>query len=211
MVLGLCEHMAIPRSERNAMLLAAGFAPTYIRRDWSDPELAPVKQMMMQLMRAHEPAPALLVDRHWVLVDANRPAMTLAGALGLQIGDSLIDALCEKDLMVQIATNPAEVAAHFMARLRGESQHAGGDAVLDRAANRLAEQWPEALEILSRPLAPFIPVRLASPLGQLSFISLIAELGSAEDLFLADLKVELLFPADDETRMRLQELAATTE
>ena len=35
------------------------------------PEMAPVRDALRRLLTGHEPYPALVVDRHWTLVDAN--------------------------------------------------------------------------------------------------------------------------------------------
>src|SRR6476469_4199750 len=80
MVLRLAERLQVPLRERNAMLVAAGYAPMYRERPLDDPELAPARQAVDLILQAHEPYPALAVDRHWNLVAANRMlAPLLAG------------------------------------------------------------------------------------------------------------------------------------
>src|SRR5919109_2439825 len=73
MVLHLAEELDVPLRERNALLLAGGFAPTYRERDLDAPEMEPVREALDRLLSGHEPYPALVVDRHWNLVAANRP------------------------------------------------------------------------------------------------------------------------------------------
>ena len=58
-------------SQRNALLFAAGFAPIYHERTYDDPDLAAARHAIDRVLKAHEPNPALLVDRHWNLVAAN--------------------------------------------------------------------------------------------------------------------------------------------
>src|SRR6201995_4995552 len=72
MVLHLAEHLEVPLRERNVMLLAAGFSPIYGGRSFEDPTLTHAKAALDLLLRAHEPYPALAVDRHWNIVGANR-------------------------------------------------------------------------------------------------------------------------------------------
>jgi transcriptional regulator with XRE-family HTH domain len=79
MVLRLAERLDVPLRERNALLLAAGFAPLYRERPLADPELDDARRAIERLLAAHEPYPALAVDRHCNLVTANRlvaPLMT---------------------------------------------------------------------------------------------------------------------------------------
>src|ERR1700758_1212507 len=71
MVLRLAEHLEIPLRERNRLLLAAGYAPLYAERSLSEPEMAPIHQALDRFLRAHEPYPAIVIDRHHNLVSAN--------------------------------------------------------------------------------------------------------------------------------------------
>src|SRR3954463_491518 len=60
MVLHLPEQLQVPLRERNRMPLAAGYAPVYSQRPLE--ELGPVRGALDQLLRSHEPFPALVVD-----------------------------------------------------------------------------------------------------------------------------------------------------
>src|SRR6476659_5571043 len=77
MVLHLADRLDVPLRERNALLLAGGFAPTFQATDYSAPEMAPVRYAVYRILAAHEPFPAILVDRQWNLVAANRAAAVL--------------------------------------------------------------------------------------------------------------------------------------
>src|SRR3954470_17825408 len=68
MVLQLAAQLEVPQRERNHLLLAAGYAPVYGRRGLDEPELAPVMDALDRLLHAHEPFPALVVDRQWELI-----------------------------------------------------------------------------------------------------------------------------------------------
>jgi transcriptional regulator with XRE-family HTH domain len=72
MVLQLAEHLEVPLRDRNRLLLAAGYAPAFAQHDLDAPELGPVRDAIHQLLRAHEPYPALVIDAHWGLVAANQ-------------------------------------------------------------------------------------------------------------------------------------------
>src|ERR1700761_4792950 len=71
MVLHLAEHLEVPLRDRNGLLLAAGYAPVYAERELQTPEMQPVRQALERFLRAHEPFPAVVVDRHYNLVSAN--------------------------------------------------------------------------------------------------------------------------------------------
>src|SRR6188508_1388434 len=77
MVLHLADHLDVPLRARNALLIAAGYAPTYHATDLDAPELQTVRTAIERVLVGHEPYPAILVDRRWELVAANRAAAVL--------------------------------------------------------------------------------------------------------------------------------------
>src|SRR5689334_2515372 len=74
LVLHLAEHLDVPLRERNALLLAAGYAPIYGETPLDSAEMTPVRDAVNKILAGHEPFPAVVVDRRWNLVSANRPA-----------------------------------------------------------------------------------------------------------------------------------------
>ena len=74
MVLTLCEALGVPLRERNALLLAAGYAPVYGETTLDAPELGPVRSALDAILRQQEPYPALVLDRHWEILRTNEAA-----------------------------------------------------------------------------------------------------------------------------------------
>src|SRR5580700_4301888 len=77
MVLHLAERMSVPLRERNAMLHAAGFDPTYQERSLDDPTFRVTRHSIDQMLRMHEPNPAVAIDRHWTMAASNRAVASL--------------------------------------------------------------------------------------------------------------------------------------
>ena len=77
LVLALAEHLDVPLRERNTMLLAAGYAPRYQQTPLDDEAMASVRKALSELIRAHDPYPAVVVDRRWDVVMANTGAQAL--------------------------------------------------------------------------------------------------------------------------------------
>jgi len=71
MVLHLAERLDVPLRERNVLLVAAGFAPSFRDHGFKEPGADPLRQAVDLILKGHEPYPALAVDRHWTLVAAN--------------------------------------------------------------------------------------------------------------------------------------------
>jgi transcriptional regulator with XRE-family HTH domain len=224
MLLHLAERLDIPLRERNRMLLAAGFAPSYAQRPLEDPALKAARTAVEMVLAGHEPYPALAVDRHWTLVAANTAVSRLiAGAAPFLLQppvNVLRLALHPQGLAPRIA-NLAQWRAHLLGRLRRQIEmHA--DPVLatlfaelacypaprssPRSPPRTSEGGARALEIEDAGVV--VPLQLASAHGPLSLVATTTVFGTPLDITLAELALESLFPADAETGERLRRLAA---
>ena len=163
---------------------------------------------MAWMLERHDPFPAIALDRHWRIIRGNACATALLEPLGITVGDSLLEAFTAGGPFAAALTNRDEIVHHMVARLRTESAHLGGDPVLDAAVNRLAESLPEGEAAPQTPLPAIVPARFRFGDLELSLFSTIAQFGSTEDIVLAETKIELMFPADDQTRATLMARAA---
>ena len=71
MILRLTEQLDVPLRERNALLLAGGYAPAYPHHGLEEPELDSVRAALRQVLTGHNPYPAVVVNRWWELLDSN--------------------------------------------------------------------------------------------------------------------------------------------
>jgi transcriptional regulator with XRE-family HTH domain len=203
MVLRLAEVLEVPRAERNGLLNAAGFAPHYPDLGLDADEMTRVRAAMDWTIRRHAPYPAVVMDRLWRLVALNAPARRLFGGFGLTEGASLLDTMASP-LAAQAIENWGEVGHHTLRRLRAESARAGGIAEIDAAAAAMAQDPAIAAFVPpERPVAVVPTIYRAGDL-RLSLFSTYAQFGAAEDAGLADLKIELMFPADAESEAVLR-------
>lgn len=203
MVVRLGEALRLPLDARNQMLTHAGFAVRYKGRDWHDVEMAPVRQAIHWQLQRHAPYPGLALDRLWTIREANSAAQALFGALGMTIGDSMLDLMMTPGLP-DIVENWPEVAHHAVLRLRTENAAMGGVPEFDKAISYLSQvSQPD------RPsTGPVMPTVLRQGDQRLSMFATISQFGTPEDLLLDDLKVELYFPMDDATENAFQQMNA---
>ncbi len=201
MVMQLGEVLDVPRGERNRMLDVAGFRPAWAARALSAGDMQPVRNAITRIIDRHDPYPALVIDRHWNIVMSNQSGGVVLAAFGIAEGGSILTAMLEPGRAATLIENWPEVAAHTLARLRTESLHLGGDATLDAAAKQLARDpvLQSAPKLSDMPAV--IPARYRMHGQTFAVFSTILQFGSAEDIALADLRIELLFPADEATRM----------
>ena len=208
MVLHLGEVLEVPRTHRNRMLEAAGFASAFRSRTQQSDEMEAARRAAEWMIERHQPYPALIIDRHWKLVGANPTATTMLAGYGLAEGDSLLDAFVDSALRSSI-DNWSEFGRHLLTRLRFESAAVGGDPVLDAAVRKLAADPALANGEHTLTLPAFGPTRYLVGEQVVSFLSTLAHFSGAEDIALADLRIELLFPADETTRQMLEAWART--
>lgn len=209
MVLVLASALDVPLRERNALLLAAGFAPAYRELDLDAPALAPARRALDHLLRSAEPYPALVMNRRWELVFGNGPFRALTAAvLGRPIaaGENLLDLTLHPDGLGRVVVNRAALARTFLLRVQRDAVATGDPeqrALLARleAIPGVPPDWRhEAWH--TPPVAATVDVLLGGV--ALSLFTTLTSLGTATDVGLAELHLEHWFPADDATEVALR-------
>jgi transcriptional regulator with XRE-family HTH domain len=217
MVLRLATHLQVPLAERNALLVAAGHAPAWPRRTLDDPALAVALQTVRRLLAAHEPCPALAVDRHWQLLAHNRMvALLLQGVdASLLVPPVNVVRLCLHPLgLAPMIVNLRQWLAHLLTRLKppsGLPPDALQQALIDEVRAALAA-LPEAPdEALSDDTGGglVLPLQLRTPFGLLNLIGTITVFGTPQDVLLSELAIESFFPADEATAALLTRVMHT--
>ena len=205
MVLKLAAELDVPLRERNAMLLAAGFAPVFADRPLDDPSLAQARAAMDTLLAAHDPFPALAVDRHWTLVSANRSGMALLEGVAAHLLKPPVNVLrvsLHPEGAASRIANLAEWKAHLLHRLRKQFEASADPALLDLLEELRLYPGPPAEK--PDPSAIAVPLVVSSPRGTMSFLSTTLLFGSPLDVTLSELAIELFLPADAATVERLR-------
>jgi len=211
MVLRLAERLEVPLRERNALLLAAGFAPAFKEQTLQDPDLASVRRAVDLVLAGHEPYPALAVDRHWMLVAANKglaPLLTGASPELLAAPVNVLRlALHPKGLAPRIA-NLAEWRMHLLARLRQQVEHRADPVLSELLAELRGYPGASALPLHGTDEDPashmIVPLRLKTADGELSFISTTLVFGTPLDVTSSELAIESFFPGDEATARALR-------
>jgi len=215
MVLRLAERLDVPLRERNALLVAAGFAPMYRQRSLDDPAMASARRAVDLVLKGHEPFPALAVDRHWNLVAHNALVPMLMAGAAPELVTAPINVLrlsLHPDGLASRIANLAQWRAHLLERLQQQIA-ATGDAALQALHDEL-EAYPAPQVSHDTPAVDtelsglVVPFQLATPNGVLSFISTTTIFGTPVDVTLQELAVESFFPADAQTAAALTALAA---
>ncbi|MFY7856355.1 MAG: helix-turn-helix domain-containing protein [Rubrivivax sp.] len=217
MVLRLAERLDVPLRERNALLVAAGFAPMYGQHRLDDAPLAALRESLQRLLEAHDPWPAMAVDRHWNLVAANAAVPRLLGWLGLPLAEggpvNVVRLSLDRRGLGQWLVDGERWREHVSRRLRRQWAATGDEAFAALLAEVSAPSHEghaaAAVEPVPPPpaLTPVLPLVLDTPKGRLSFLTTVTVFGAPHDVLASEIAVETLLPADAPTAERLRSLA----
>lgn len=205
MVQTLAEALDVPLRERNALLVAAGYAPLYPERALESADLIRVRHALTRLLDHHEPYPAVVLDRRWNVLETNRAAPRLFS--------HFVDlaTLPEPRNLLRSMFDPAGLRPWI----------ANWDAVAQTLVHRVFREAvggvpdPQVLSLLGELRAypgspapgpattaadlPFHPVQFRKGTLSLSFFSMVTTVGAPLDITAQELRIEAFFPSDDET------------
>ncbi|MDX2220699.1 MAG: helix-turn-helix transcriptional regulator [Burkholderiales bacterium] len=214
MVARLADALEMPLRERNALFVAAGFAPRYRETGLATPALAPVRRAIEFILAQQEPYPAFVMNRHWDVLHVNAAAIRFNRFL-MQGGESRHTNMLHQffdpaDLRSAVA-NWEEIAGDLIHHLHLEVAASLSDVrartLLDEvlAYPGVPSRWRNR-ELESAP-APLLTTVFQRGGYELRFFSTYSTFGTPHDVTLDDLRIECCFPGDDATAGFCRELA----
>lgn len=210
MVLHLAEQLNVPLRERNSLLLAAGYAPFYPQRSLRDEDMEPVREALDRFLAAHEPYPAVIVDRCWNLIAANSSLALLTHGVAPELLEppaNVFRIALHPDGMAPRILNLEEWSSHIMARIRRQAVVTGEEEI-ERLYEELRSYPGVAPERAINAAHPLLLHRLLLANVEISFFSTVTRFGSATDITLSELTLEAFYPADKKTKAFLTEETA---
>ncbi len=209
MLLDLSEALQVPLRERNALLLAAGYAPHYSEQPLDAPSLTRVEAALRRMLRQNEPYPAVVMDRHWNVLQANDAAPRFFGCFvdvaARQGPRNLLHLLFDPDGLRPFLIGWPATARMLLARVHREALGRVIDATTRQLLDDL-EGYPgvgTAGHALDADLSsPIIPLSFSKGGVTLRYFSLITTVGTPQAVAAEELRLECMVPADDETEHR---------
>lgn len=213
MVLRLAERLDVPLRQRNRLLLAAGYAPTFSERSIADPALQPALAAIELVLKGHEPNPAIAVDGHWNLIAGN-------AAIGPFLEDIADPALLEPPLNVLRLSlhskglaprieNLGEWRAHVLERLRRLFAATGDPEIAELQAELAGYVHSGRCGKVRHDYSDIaVPLRVRIRDETLCFISTITVFGTPLDVTVSEIAIESFFAADEATAAWLRAAAA---
>lgn len=203
------QELDAPLVVRNAAMLQAGYAPAYSAAPLHDPSLVQAHVALTQLLKAHDPMPALVIDAEWNLRQINKGGQWLTATLmpwaanpPADMPVNMLEVLSHPEGLTRQMSNLNEVGPALLAHLRHEASvqpaiHSRVEAFAELLRQRLGHA---SLLSATHPSAPVLTTRFNTVFGELAFFSMFTTFGTPQDITLASLRVEHMFAADDATR-----------
>ncbi len=204
----VAEALEIPLRDRNHLYEMAGLAPQYVDVAISDQAVAPYKEALMRLLSQQDPYPAYVVDRWWNLVEANNAGRAIFMAPGVDT-PNMVDAFMAPGMFRDMILNYNEVAWAFYRRLRSEAMQAPSDMKMQKLAERAVSYLadvPEPSGLNQHELAICPKFKIGDTV--VNTVTMIAQFSEPNAIVLDELRLELVFPADDAAATFFQSIAA---
>jgi transcriptional regulator with XRE-family HTH domain len=212
MVLRLADALEIPLRERNALLVAAGYAPLYFETGLLAPEMAQVRSAIDLILRQQEPYPAFVLDRHWDIRMSNQAAPRCTRfLLGAEPTEAnMLRLVLDPNGLRPVMLNWEETAGDLIRHLHNQIAASPSD---ERAKALLAEvlsrpgvpaRW--RTREIGAPTMPLLTTIFRKGDVELRFFSTFTTFGTPYDVALEELRIECSFPADESTANTCREL-----
>jgi transcriptional regulator with XRE-family HTH domain len=221
MVIRLARTLNVPLRQQNLLLLAAGYAPAWQESALDAPALAMVNDALDFMLAQQEPYPAMVLDRRWNLLRANRGACALIAFLtGAKTWSpdpdapiNLADALVAPDALRRLLANWSEVVRYFLAGVQADAMEDGTEETA--ALLRRLLDYPDVPDPISDALnetaqRPVLPMHFIKGGISIQLFTTIATLGTPQDVTAQEIRVENFFPADTATADLFVRWAGTT-
>lgn len=216
MVLLLAEALQVPFRERNELLAAAGFAAIYRETALGAPDLSPARKAIDLILQHQEPYPAVVMDRHWNLLETNHAARRLFEFLlegSAPPGPpNVIRLLFHPAGVRRWVSNWESVATSLIQRMYREALGGTPDELTRKLLDEAAALAGTPLRLIARgmdaPVTPLFPVQFRKGDLAMDYFSMVSTLGTPADITLQEIRIECFFPANEATEKAAHSFAA---
>lgn len=213
LLLVLAERLGVPLRERNSLLVAAGYAPRYHQTALDDPAMGQVKAALVRMLDLHNPYPGVVIDRTWNVVLANEAGTQLARLLPAElVGPPLnvFRAGLHPDGLARFTLNFPEWGAYLLHQLRRLGLSSTDAEVVALVEEVSAYPNVAALDERTAQAEPapelLVPWQLRIGGETVSLFTTLTTFGTPTDVTLAELAIELYYPADEESARILRDI-----
>jgi transcriptional regulator with XRE-family HTH domain len=214
-LLDIARALDIPFRDRNTLFLSTGYAPAYSEDTWNAPEMRSITKALERMLGQHEPFPAVVMDRYWNVQLRNEAAPRFFNCfVALEkrpAPRNLLHLMFDPEGMRPFIANWEEVAASLIERIYRESV----GRVIDQKTKELLvglQAYPKVkTELKKTPsvsVLPYIPISFVNKRRTMNFFSMITTVGTPVSITAQELRIESMFPADEESEEQYLKMTA---
>ncbi|MFY9986617.1 MAG: helix-turn-helix transcriptional regulator [Chthoniobacterales bacterium] len=228
-LLEIAQVLDVPLRERNTLLLSAGYAPVYSEAAWNSAEMQSVTKVLERILNQHEPFPALVMDRYWNVLMTNDSGPRFFNCFidmsRRKAPRNVLHLIFDPDGMRPFVEHWDEVASSLIHRVHAEATGRVMDAQTKdllaallaypdvRTGSASASRRPNSgltgtlsgrrrnadPTVSSATILPIIPISFRKDDKVLNYFSMVTTVGTPQTVAAQELRIETMFPADDET------------
>jgi transcriptional regulator with XRE-family HTH domain len=205
----IVQSLEVPLRERNAVFLAAGYAPVYSEAPWNAAEMRGITRALDRMLRQHNPYPAMVMDRYWNVLAANESSPRFFGSfidMPARTGPrNMLHLIFDPAGMRPFVVDWETVARSLVQRVYREAI----GRVLDEQTQALLDElfaypgvdasWRLHGSVGPSPHLPMIPMGFKKNGKVFRYFSLITTVGAPQSIAAQELRIESMFPSDEET------------
>lgn len=206
----IAQALDVPLRDRNMLLLAAGYAPIYSEGAWNAPEMKSISDVLKRMLRQHEPFPAVVMDRYWNVLMANESTPRFFNSFTeMAVRKSprnILHLMFDPERMRPFIANWESVAKSLFERVYRESV----GRVIDEKTKELVATllaYPGVKAEWKSPKVgasamPMIPIGFMRGKKVLNYFSMITTVGTPQTVAAQELRIECMYPVDEETEIQ---------
>jgi transcriptional regulator with XRE-family HTH domain len=228
-LLEIAQVLDVPLRERNVLLLSAGYAPVYSEAPWNSAQMQSVTKALERILRQHEPFPALVMDRYWNVLVTNSSAPRFFNSfidMSTHKGPrNMLHLMFDPEGMRPFVENWDAVASSLIYRVNCEATgrvvdektkellaallaypdgRTGRPSLTNRSHSRSTQKFlrqgnQSNTAFGSTPILPIIPISFRKGENLLNYFSMVTTVGTPQTVAAQELRIESMFPADEET------------
>lgn len=205
----IVQSLDVPLRERNAVFLAAGYAPVYSDAPWNSKEMEGITRALDRMLRQHNPYPALVMDRYWNVLTANESTPRFFGSFidmaARTRPRNMLHLIFDPEGMRPFIVDWEAVARSLIQRVYREAI----GRVMDEHTHALLDElfaypgvdasWRLRGSAGSLPNLPMIPLAFKKHGKVINYFSMVTSVGTPQSIAAQELRIESMFPSDEET------------
>lgn len=205
----IVQSLDVPLRERNIVFLAAGYAPVYSEVPWNAKEMQGITRALERMLHQHAPFPAMVMDRYWNVLITNESSPRFFGSFinmeARKAPRNMLHLIFDPEGMRPFVVDWETVARSLIQRVYRETI----GRILDEQTRVLLDElfaypgvdasWRLHGSIGSTPNLPMIPIGFRKGGTVLRYFSMVTSVGAPQSVAAQELRIESMFPADEET------------